>query len=37
MTWNEIGIAFWPVLMVGLLWLGVQWFRREDRHPKPGE
>jgi hypothetical protein len=36
-TWNEIGIALWPVLMVGLLWFGVQRLRRQDRRPKAGE
>jgi hypothetical protein len=37
MTWNDIGIAVWPVFIVGLLWLAVRQFRREDRHPKAGE
>lgn len=37
MTWNEIGTALWPVLIVGLLWLGVRQLRREDRRPKAGE
>jgi hypothetical protein len=37
MTWNEIGVALWPVFMVGLLWLGVQRVRRSDRRSRAGE
>ena len=38
MTWNDIGVALWPVLMVGVLLLTVHWDRRRDRRRrKAGE
>ena len=36
MTWNDVGVALWPVLIVGLLWLGLRQLSKQDR-PKPGE
>jgi hypothetical protein len=37
MTWNDVGVALWPVLIVGLLWLGLCQFTKQDRRPHAGE
>jgi hypothetical protein len=31
LTWKDIGIAVWPIVMVGLFWFGVRHFRKDDR------
>ena len=37
MTWSDIGIALWPVLIFALLWIGLRQFNKQDRKPRPGE